>query len=204
MLLLIFSISAARLAGSWHFAANSPTRVFGCDINPNNIAFIRSHLPGSIIGFQNTTIPPLPIPDNSVGLIYAGSVFTHIYEFEEAWLLEIRRILRQDGIAFVTFHSERTWNDIDENHFIYKFFTTSPHRMQKPDLTGGAFDGAVFKSPMPSDRVAFIGTDFAVNNANLFHSTDYVRRRWGRILEIRQIRPMVHGHHQDGAIMQKK
>lgn len=36
--------------------------------------------------------------------MYAGSVFTHIDEHLTSWLLELRRLLLPDGVAYVTIH----------------------------------------------------------------------------------------------------
>jgi SAM-dependent methyltransferase len=48
--------------------------------------------------------PPLPFAeDNSFDLVYAFSVFTHIpAEHQEAWLLEMKRILKPGGFLVCT------------------------------------------------------------------------------------------------------
>ena len=43
--------------------------------------------------FQNTILPHLPIEDNSLSLVTAFSVFTHIDDLDLAWIAELRRIL---------------------------------------------------------------------------------------------------------------
>jgi SAM-dependent methyltransferase len=55
-----------------------------------------------------TTAPHVPFEDRTFDLIYCGSVFTHISELAEAWLLELRRILRPGGYVYVTIHTRHT------------------------------------------------------------------------------------------------
>ena len=65
--------------------------------------FIRSILqregvmlaPGaSILEWGCTAFPHLPFEDNTFTLIYAGSVFTHILQLMDAWVMEFPRILK--------------------------------------------------------------------------------------------------------------
>jgi SAM-dependent methyltransferase len=44
-----------------------------------------------------TVVPHLPWADASFGLVYCGSVFTHIDDLAEAWFLELHRIIRPGG-----------------------------------------------------------------------------------------------------------
>jgi SAM-dependent methyltransferase len=103
-----FGCASGRVLRQFIFQAEE-VNAYGCDIERNNIRWIKKHLPPKAIVFQNTILPSLPIPDNFMDFIYAGSVFTHISDFEDAWLLELRRILRPNGVAFLTVHTDRTW-----------------------------------------------------------------------------------------------
>jgi SAM-dependent methyltransferase len=47
--------------------------------------------------------PPLPFEEESLDLIWAFSVFTHLVETSSAWLLELHRRLAQEGVLIVTF-----------------------------------------------------------------------------------------------------
>jgi ubiquinone/menaquinone biosynthesis C-methylase UbiE len=55
-----------------------------------------------------TTLPHLPFADGYFQMIYAGSVFTHIADLADAWLLELRRVLAPGGRAYLTFHDSHT------------------------------------------------------------------------------------------------
>jgi hypothetical protein len=45
-------------------------------------------------------------------MISAYSVFTHIEAMETTWLMELRRVLRKGGIAWITVHTEGTLADM--------------------------------------------------------------------------------------------
>lgn len=56
------------------------------------------------LGSGETTDFPLPAPDRSIDRVSLQSVLTHIFEEEVVhYLREIRRVLKQDGLAYVTF-----------------------------------------------------------------------------------------------------
>ena len=53
-------------------------------------------------------MPHLPFEDRSFDLIYCGSVFTHIDDLADAWLLELHRILTPEGRLYATIHDNHT------------------------------------------------------------------------------------------------
>lgn len=178
------------------------SRLMGCDFNPLAIEFIRTHLPSEIVGFHNVVFPPLPLASNSIDFLTANSVFTHIDEFEESWLLEIRRILRPGGVAFLTFHSERTYEYMKRPDFFLRqwlvgYWMNLPGQARK---TAGVSD---LTEGMPADRLAFTSKTLDVYNKQMFHSTSYVREKWGRLLDVETIIPSVHGEYQDGVVLRK-
>ena len=62
-----------------------------------------------------TTSPHLPFEDRYFGLIYAGSVFTHIDDLADAWFLELRRALRPGGRLFITVHDRGHHRPVPES-----------------------------------------------------------------------------------------
>ena len=77
----------------------------GCDLNPKLVAWCAANLPGRYAA--NGLQPPLPLEPESVDLVYAHSVLTHLTEdTARAWLAEIARVLRPGGAALLTFHDE--------------------------------------------------------------------------------------------------
>jgi SAM-dependent methyltransferase len=75
---------------------------YGTDYNQKTIDWCRKNLPG--IDFnKNTLEATLPYDDNSFDFIYGISVFTHLSEEKHfEWAAELFRILKPDGILFVT------------------------------------------------------------------------------------------------------
>jgi SAM-dependent methyltransferase len=80
-------------------------RFTGCDLNPKLVAWCQANLPGRYIA--NGLQPPLPLEAESLDLVYAHSVLTHLTEATAgAWLAEVARVLRPGGCALLTFHDE--------------------------------------------------------------------------------------------------
>lgn len=79
--------------------------LFGCDIDPEAIAWCEQNLPGVARFTVNDLLPPLPFEAGTFDLIYGISVFTHLPEaFQAAWLLELRRVLKPGGVLITTVH----------------------------------------------------------------------------------------------------
>ncbi|MCJ2035236.1 methyltransferase domain-containing protein [Methylobacterium sp. J-068] len=83
--------------GQWREA-----RISGADIDAENVAWCSENLRGRF-----TTVPlfpPTDLPDASFDGIFGISVMTHLTEeAQAAWLDEIARLLKPDGIALITF-----------------------------------------------------------------------------------------------------
>ena len=77
----------------------------GSDLNPRLAGWCAANLPGTYRA--NGLKPPLGNAANSLDMIYAHSVLTHLTEpTAQAWLAEIARVLRPGGLALMTFHDE--------------------------------------------------------------------------------------------------
>lgn len=171
--------------------------LWGTDINQRHAEWIRRFLSSSVRVFQNSILPHLPLEDKSFSLVYAFSVFAHIDAFELSWLAELRRILKPGGMAYLTVHTERTWNTTTPNHNLYQNLAIMKDYIHEcrvcPEL---------FQSPMPRERVVLSCHTAAVNNAIVFHSTDYIRNAWGRFLDVVEIKPEGH-EYQDVVVLRK-
>jgi SAM-dependent methyltransferase len=89
-----------------HFAANEATvaEIHGVDIDGEAVDWVRQYLcPPIASASQTGHEPPLPFPDSHFDLVLATSVFTHITDQWSAWLLEMQRILKPDGLLISTF-----------------------------------------------------------------------------------------------------
>lgn len=190
--LLELGCATGRVLRHFSCQPERPLHVLGADINLKHVLWINRHLSGHIVAFQNLAIPKLPLPDNGLDLVTAFSVFTHIESFETFWLLEMNRVLRPGGLAYVTIHSERTWSEMDETWPLYK--PVSRH----PGFTSAGTDGKMGK-----ERLIFRWRGESAYSANVFLSYDYVRSHWGRIFDIVAIKPN-YPRYQDVVVLRKR
>lgn len=168
--------ATGRVLRAFHFQAGTP-RLYGCDINRAHVDWINRHLPPDIVAFQNSSLPGLPLPSASVDLVLAFSVFTHVETFDTTWLMELRRILRPGGVAWVTIHGDRTWRDMQ------------PHWPLAAALADHPDYGRDRASPeIPQERAVYRWHRQRSYSANVFYREEYVRRVWSRFLTIAEIR----------------
>jgi ubiquinone/menaquinone biosynthesis C-methylase UbiE len=102
---LEFGCSAGRML-RWIPEYLTEGEYYGVDIESEAIRWAQMNLPSSIKLATTTRLPHLPFEDNSFDYIYAGSVFTHIDDMNDAWLYELRRILKVSAVMFLSYHDE--------------------------------------------------------------------------------------------------
>ncbi len=76
---------------------------WGCDIDEASIAWLSEHLSPPIHPVRTNEIPPIPRPEGYFDLVYAVSVFTHLTDSWSQWLLELHRLLRDEGLLIATY-----------------------------------------------------------------------------------------------------
>ncbi|RAO76975.1 hypothetical protein CA260_03445 [Dyella jiangningensis] len=166
--------------------------VIGCDINRAHVDWVGRNLRRDIKVFQNTSVPTLPLPDNSIDVVTAFSVFTHIECFDTTWLMELRRILRPGGIAWLTIHEERTWREMTPAWPIYGALIDHPDYVAAKD------------SPtLPNDRTVFRWHTERSYSSNVFYTQNYIKDIWGRILSVKDIFPAI-PFFQEVVVLQKE
>jgi SAM-dependent methyltransferase len=76
----------------------------GCDPNAPAVAWASENLPG-IAFFVNGDVPPLPLADGSLDLVYAISIWSHFApDLGLRWFEEMHRLLRPGGHLVCTTH----------------------------------------------------------------------------------------------------
>jgi SAM-dependent methyltransferase len=121
--LLDFGCFTGRVLRWFLDEARDGVEVWGVDIHAEAIEWVNRRLCPPFHTATTTTQPHLPFPDGYFDVVYAGSVFTHIADLADAWLLELRRVMAPGGRAYLTFNDEAsmalvkarwqgTWDDV--------------------------------------------------------------------------------------------
>jgi len=159
-----------------HFAAEKDRfELHGCDIDGASIDWLESNHSDYGTFARIGPEPALPYPDSHFDLVYAISVFTHLADDWAAWLLELRRVLRPDGVLAATVLGE---------------------------AMAEAQRGGVWDADSIGMNVLRHGQDWEGGGPTVFHSAWWLHEHWGRAFEITEIRPgqdadgtRVHGGH---------
>lgn len=117
--ILDFGCGCGRIIRQWKRFHGQD--LYGTDLNPNLIRWCQLHL-GRLAEFKiNGLVPPLDYPDEFFDFVYSISVFTHLSEnVQKAWIQELSRVLRKDGLLLITLHGEWRINDLtpeEQSHF---------------------------------------------------------------------------------------
>ena len=172
--------------------------IWGCDYSPQNVDWCQRYLEPEIKVILNHEVPHLPFADGYFDLITAFSVFTHIDQLADAWLLELRRITRPGGLLYITFANQATWNKVLGRAQEFKWL----QKANKFSVNSIVVDEQLFASPMPAERIAWQMNDDPVYNKNVWFTDEYVHRHWGRFLNVREIVDCGHLSYQSVAILQ--
>lgn len=159
---LDFGCGAGRAAR--HLAAQPwIRRLTGVDVDAAAIRWASQHLRDEYVHIGSA--PPTPFASESFDVVYVISVFTHFdEENQNAWLAELRRLLRPGGIFLATTHGPGlTYN--------------------RPDMT------AVDHERLRDYGFAFRPGFGAFNDESAFHSREYLERHWTRYFEVLEFRP---------------
>jgi len=162
---LDWGCSSGRMLRHWQDLAVSGGEAWGCDICSTTLEWSTTNLSPPFRFFQSTTRPSLPLPDASMDLVYGNSVFTHIRELVDTWLMELRRIVRPGGLVFTTILDENWWDRCGKH-------PESLLAKRCPRLD--------FSQPMSDDFVCYGG---AVDPVTFWHSRG-VRRRWSFAFDV--------------------
>lgn len=180
-----------------HFCVQSDIPdLWGSDINGRHIRWLNDYLPPHLKIIHNNCIPQLPIADHSFDVVSAFSVFTHIDIFETAWLAELYRVLKPNGICYLTVQNDDTWKllrEADDSDGLLKRFRE----------IGPNFD-ELLKHDIPVERKCFRYSNVGPYRALVVHSNAYLKKTWGRFFDILEIQGKAHGYMQSVLIGRKK
>lgn len=181
-----------------HFAAQTKIpELWGSDINARHIRWMYEFMPNTVKPIFNSSIPSLPIRDNSIDVLVAFSVFTHLDTFETSWLAELQRVLHDDGIAYITVHNENTWD------YLAKLPEDRHDRVIKTLLKCDDNALVALQKPLIETRTVYRYTLTGPYRALVFHSDNYIRKVWGRFFAVLDILPSHHAN-QSVVVLGKK
>src|SRR4051812_40186227 len=134
----------------------------GCDIDRPSIEWLKRHMSPPAHFSCNSEQPGLDFTSDSFDLVYAISVFTHLADDWSAWLLELRRILKPDGLLVATFLGEGMTRAV----------------------TGEDWDETRFGM-----NVLNHGQSWNLGGPTVLHSPWWIHEHWGRAFEILELMP---------------
>ena len=161
--------------------------VWGTDISAECIYWCKQHLSPPFRFATTTTIPHLPFEDGYFDLVYCGSVFTHIDDLAEAWLLEIRRVLAPSGRFFFTIHDEHTSALLDgprSDHLLFKDTTSNE----------------IYNERKNDAAMLVVGRG---SGSQVFYDRDYFCRHLKPLYEIHRVIEEAYGY-QTGILVSKR
>jgi hypothetical protein len=122
--------------------------------------------------------------------VYCASVFTHITDLADAWLLEIRRVLKIGGHAYITVH----------DMISYRELLTKYRHIGHPDFIGQVvrFEEHNRLAENPPDMFYF-GID---PDSQVFLDRDYIVDRWSKWMRLVTYEPQSHDY-QSAMVWQK-
>lgn len=166
----------------------APNHIYGFDIDREALAWVDENLPW-VETSRNDGLPPLPYADSSLDLIFNHSVMTHLDAFyQDAWLGELRRVLRPGGIATLTVHGR--------NAFHYAMASV-PSYIRMARAAELRAKGLLFV-----DQGQLNG-DFPAFYQASFNEVSYVFDHWARFLDIRCYIPRGALDFQDLVVLQR-
>ncbi|MBE9141730.1 class I SAM-dependent methyltransferase [Planktothrix mougeotii] len=168
--------------------------IWGTDINADCIAWCQQNMSPPFHFFVGTTMPHLPFEDRYFDLIYAGSVFTHIDDLADAWLLELRRILKPGGLAFITI----------QERFIFDKIKDSPEQW----LSNNNIWPEEQKQACIQNYFEYINQDFGMftlgrdTRSLVFYDLDYFQAKWKPFFQVLAVKQEAY-YWQTGVLLKR-
>jgi SAM-dependent methyltransferase len=157
--LLDFGCGAGRTLRHFLYEALS-AEIWGCDIDAESIHWLQLNLCPPLHVLRNEAAPDLPFEDGHFDVVWALSVFTHLVDTWAAWLLELHRVLADDGILIAT--------------------SIGPHHSELIAKEDWEEDRVGMNALRHS-------ASWETGGPMVLHSTWWLRAHWGRAFEILEI-----------------
>lgn len=180
---LDWGCGAGRLLRYLGKYAGDKTKVFGADVDYDNVNWCNLNLPDC-----NTVLldlmPPSIFKNNFFDFIVGNSVLTHLNEATQfAWLEELHRISRPGAILFLTIQ--------DVSDLMFESYSAAK---LKTLLKQG------FLSPSVDNAISAFITDPEYYRS-AYHSHEYIKEKWTRYFDLISIIPKFSNNHQDLVVL---
>jgi len=191
--ILDFGCASGIMLRWFRDVANSG-EAWGVDIAGTPMIWCQQNLSPPFKFATTTSFPYLPFEDRYFDLVYAGSVFTHIADLAEAWLLELKRITRPGGRLFLTVHDNETIKCILEEHATPSLYQPLREFEEETHFQSSGF------SMFSINRTPGAGI---AGEAQVFYDHDFLLRHWGNYLRVVKTVPRVWGGKLTAFILEK-
>lgn len=188
---LDFGCGDAMMIRAFHDVARS-SEVWGVDIRATHIIWCQQNLSPPFKFVTTTSFPSLPFEDSYFDLVYAGSVFTHIDDLAEAWLLELKRIVRPGGRLYLTVHDRHTIEIIYETrHSLHSVLAAFE---AENDFRNTDFEMfSIGRTPGAGDKQGQV---------QVFYDIDYLVQHWANYMKVVSVTPDAYGY-QTAVVLEK-
>jgi ubiquinone/menaquinone biosynthesis C-methylase UbiE len=175
----------------WFADQSSHSELWGCDLSAEHILWCQQNLSPPFNFLTTTAAPSLPFPDCHFDLIYAGSVFTHIGELTDAWLLELKRILKPSGRLYITVHDQNTIKVLQNKLPDFPLAQLLSEWEAKAKVTSTDFEVFYINSSPRGGQIL-----------QVFYNTDYLKEKLSRLFSLRSVNDEAYGY-QTAILLQK-
>ena len=184
-----------------HLSALSQScEIWGVDVSAPHINWCKGNLTPPFHFATTTTVPHLPFEDSYFDLIYTGSVFTHIDDLADAWLLELRRVLSPGGRLYVTIHDRHTIKLLDEGYHYDKAGYFTDKDLVETELTTKLNSNPTYIKERDNFGMLVIGRDYA---SQVFYDVEYFSKAVAGIFDLISVTEEAYGH-QTAVLVEKR
>jgi len=178
----------------WFLDIAETGEAWGVDMLSTAIVWCQQNLSPPFKFVTTTSFPYLPFEDRYFDFVYAGSVFTHIADLAEAWLLELKRVLRPGGRLLITVHDNESIKYILDERMDPGFDDLlRPFAEETRFRTTGFSMFTINRAPGPGYS----------GQAQVFYDLEYLRQHWGNYLKVITTIPRVWGGKQTAVVLEK-
>jgi SAM-dependent methyltransferase len=169
-----------------------------CDVDPSAIAFIQKHF-SAMHATVNQSRPPLPFGDAQFDAVYSWSLWTHLpVDLQRAYLEELRRVLRPNGLALVTVNGHTFLDEYQAYPGAEKWWLGVTHEDLRND--GMIYHEFDFLGRDRTNALTGVTASFGLS----FHDPSWISNVWNDVLEVVAHEEGALSNNQDLVLLRKR